>query len=79
MLKNGKKNFLYKFAYAVFKDREKRCFLFLENAPECFYCNLECESFEHLIFSCPSLQPLRNILQIFFFFFFFFFFLQIVN
>ena len=60
----GKKNFLYKFGYAVFEDREKRWFLFLENAPECFYCNLECETFEHLIFSCPSLQPSRNILQI---------------
>ena len=58
------KNFLYKFAYADFKDREKRWFLFLEKAPECFYCNLECETFEHLIFSCPSLQPLGNILQI---------------
>ena len=64
MLDVWEKNFLYKFAYAVFKDREKWWFLFLENAPECFYCNLECETFEHLIFSCPSLQPSRNILQI---------------
>ena len=33
MLDVWKKNFRYKFAYAVFKDREKRWFLFLENAP----------------------------------------------
>ena len=64
MLDVWEKNFLYKFAYVVFKDREKRWFFFLENAPECFYCNLECETFKHLIFSCPSLQPSRNILQI---------------
>ena len=64
MLDVREKNFLFKFAYTVFKDREKRWFLFLENAPECFYCNLECETFELLIFSCPSLEPSRNILQI---------------
>ena len=64
MLDVLEKNFLYKFAYVVFKDREKRWFLFLENAPECFYCNSECETFEHLFFSCPLLQPSRNILQI---------------
>ena len=64
MLDVWEKNFLYKFAYAVFKDREKRWFLFLENAPKCFYCNLECETLEHLIFSCPSFQPSRNTLQI---------------
>ena len=54
--------FLNKFAYAVFKDREKGCF-FLENAPECFFCILECETFKHPIFSCPSLLSLKNILQ----------------
>ena len=63
MLDVWEKTFLYKFAYAVFKDREKRWFLFLENAPQLFYCNLECETFELLIFSCPSLQTSRNILQ----------------
>ena len=64
MLDVWEKNFLYKFAYNVCEDGEKRWFLFLENAPEGFYCNLECETFEHLIFSCPSLQPSRKILQI---------------
>ena len=39
-------------------------FYFSRMPPECFYCNLECETFEHLIFSCPSLQPSRNISQI---------------
>ena len=34
MLDVREKNFLYKFAYAVFEDREKRWFLFLENAPD---------------------------------------------
>ena len=29
-----------------------------------FYYNLECETFEQLIFSCHSLQPSRTILQI---------------
>ena len=48
----------------LFKYREKPYFLFLENPPECFYCNLECETFEHQIFSCPSLQPSTKILQI---------------
>ena len=38
--------------------------LFLENAPESFYYNLECKNFDYLMFSCPSLQPLKNILQI---------------
>ena len=57
-------NFLYKFTHAVFKDREKRWFLFLESAPKFFYCNLECETFENLIFSCPSLHPSRDKLQI---------------
>ena len=64
MLDVWEKKLSYEFAYANFKDREKRWFLFNENAPECFYCNLECETFEHLIFSCPSLQTSRNILQI---------------
>ena len=64
MLDVWEKNFLYKFAYAVFKDREKRWFLFLENAPECFDCNLECETFEHLLFSCTSLQPSKNIYRL---------------
>ena len=56
------KTFLNKFAYVVFKHRKKRCF-FLENAPECFFCILECELFKQPIFSCPSLQSLKNILQ----------------
>ena len=64
MLDVRKKNYLSKFAYAVFKDREKQWFLFLENAAEYFYCNLECKTFEHLIFICLSLQPSKNILQI---------------
>ena len=55
MLDVWDKNFLSKFAYAVFKDQEKRWFFFLENAPEWFFCNSECETFKHLIFSCPSL------------------------
>ena len=54
MLDVWEKNFLYEFAYVNFKDQEKRWFLFNENAAECFYCNLECETFEQLIFSCPS-------------------------
>ena len=29
-----------------------------------FLCNLNRETFEHLIFSCSSLKPTRNILQI---------------
>ena len=56
------KTFLNKCAYAVFKDCEKRCF-FLENAPDCFFCILECETFEQPIFNCPSLQPSKIILQ----------------
>ena len=58
----GGKNFLYNFAYAVFKDREKQWFFFRENAPACF-CILECDTPKQPIFSCPSLQPLKNILQ----------------
>ena len=54
------KTFLYKFAYVVFEDREKGCF-FRENAPECFICISECETFKHPIFSCPLLQSLKNI------------------
>ena len=38
--------------------------LFFEYAPDYFICNLESETFEHLIFICPSQQPSTNILQI---------------
>ena len=38
--------------------------LFLENAAEFFFCNLECETFEHINFSCLSPQHSRSILQI---------------
>ena len=57
------KNLAYKFAYAVFKNRENLWFSFLENAPEGLFCNLECGTYEHLFF-CPTLQPSRNISQV---------------
>ena len=56
------KIFLKKLAYAVFTDSRKRCF-FLEIAPECLFSMLECETFKQPIFSYPSLQPFKNILQ----------------
>ena len=41
------------------KIEKNGCFFFV-NEPEYFVCNLECKTFDHLIFSCPSLQPSKK-------------------
>ena len=60
----GKKTFFKNLRTLFLKIEKSGGFYFLRMPLNVSIGNLECETFEHLIFSCPSLQPSRNILQI---------------
>ena len=60
----GKKNFFINSRSLFLKIEKSGGFYILRMRPNVFFCNLECKTFKHLIFSSPSLQPSRNVLQI---------------